>query len=131
VHRTGKKTGSGTDDPRPTIEKPDLTWREIWAIALIEGGLSEQTWDLYTLRDIVALQRRRGELRSRDIDYPTARILHAMYNIHCRQKGDAVIPFDQFMQEDPATMDEETLKQRGMAHVKALVMMLGGEVNIQ
>jgi hypothetical protein len=100
-------------------------------MAVIDLGLDPATWQLYSLRDIAGLMDRRATIREREVDFPTARILHALWNIHCRGKGDPEFEFDQFLLNKP--FKEESLEEQqriGMEFVKNWVVSLGGSVNL-
>lgn len=98
---------------------------------MVDLGLSEHTWEDYTLRDICGLVDRLERKRAREVDFPTARILHAMYNLATRSDAsDPVIPLEQFLLHQPFDEpSEEELKKIGLDFMRGLVARLGGTDN--
>lgn len=83
-----------------------------------------------TLREIDYLIQRKAKIRSREIDFPTARILHLIANIY-RKESSSEIPFETFMLNDAIEEpDVQEQMRMGMDAMKNFVKLLGGEVNL-
>lgn len=101
-------------------------------MAVIDLRLDEERFWQLTLREVDALLRRRGKLRAREVDFPTARILHLLANAWFRGKDDAELPFEKFLLNDALEeVDPERLKELAMDQLRGFVKMLGGDVTLE